>query len=389
MVHLALLLIWFSAILVGGWLLVRAVFHLSDSESIFVGIAVGIILETVFTAIFCRWIPIPVGFYVCAGLVFLIGVVAAWQGRISLRGLNWRPFLHLVPFILITLVMYNLARGMGIFDDFAHLPVVSLVAAGDIPPHFPLNRSVTYAYHLFLIYFAGQLTRVGDLFVWSAMDLARSISFSLAMYLGGLWTSRLTRNRMVGWLGGAFIAFGGGARWLLLLFSPDFLESISKQITLIGSGASSGYTLAGALLSEWRIEGVGKLPIPFAFSNGIMQPGVLSFEGANGMMGVVILLVLLLTCTRWRNRMAGVVFALVISALSLVAEADLMLVFGGWVVVSAVWIICNKSLRLPTRLRAMGWDRLLQPYFSVWLKAAHYSISCEVGLVRLTKTTRQ
>ena len=278
MFQFVILLFWFGAILLGGWLLVRAAFRLTDSENILVGAAVGIVVEIVLAAILCRWIPAPVGFYVCAAIVLLLGVLAAWKQKVTLRGMSFRPFLLIIPFLLITAIMYSLARGMGIFDDFAHLPVVSLVAAGDIPPHFPLNREVQYAYHIFLILAAGQISRIGDLFVWSAMDLARSLSFSLAVFLGGIWTSRLTRNRMAGWLGAAFIAFGGGARWLLLLLPPTFLDAVSRQITLIGSGASSGYTLAEALLSEWRIEGVGKLPIPFAFTNGIVQPGCVEFS---------------------------------------------------------------------------------------------------------------
>ncbi len=81
MFQFVILLFWFGAILLGGWLLVRAVFRLTDSENILVGAAVGIIVEIVLAAILCRWISVPVGFYVCAAIVLLLGVLAAWKQK--------------------------------------------------------------------------------------------------------------------------------------------------------------------------------------------------------------------------------------------------------------------------------------------------------------------
>lgn len=347
MVDAALLLIWLLAILLGGYFLVIAAFKLTPAENIIAGLAAGITIETVLASILGQVISAPVAFHLSAGLVLLTGLVL-WGGDRNRQPLYPRTVIPtIISFVAIVALMYVICRGMGIFDDYAHLPTVSLVASGDIPPHFALNRSVPYAYHYFLILFAGQIARVGDLFVWSAMDLARSISFTLAVFLAGLWTARLTKNRFVGVLGGLFMALGAGTRWLLLLMSPSFLENVSKQITLIGSGASSGFTLAEALLTEWRIEGVGKLPIPFAFSNGIVQPGVLTIHGANGVMDIAIILLLLITFNRWRNWTSAVVTAVILSALSLVGEADLLFILAGWVIVLLLTFLRTRKFTFP------------------------------------------
>ncbi len=355
MVHFVQLIAWSAAVFLGGYFIVKSVFHLNRTEQVIVGAAAGFTLETVLAAILCRVMPVPLGFYLSAGVVALVGIVLCWKEICYPDKEDLKAGVVLVPFILITGLMYAISRGMGIFDDFAHLPIVSLVAAGDIPPHFAYNRSVLYAYHYFIILAAGQIARVGDIFVWSAMDLARSLSFSFAVFLGGLWTARLTSNRYVGLLGGILIALGGGARWILLLFSPGFLEQLSPQVSLIGSGASSGYTLAEALLSEWRIEGVGKLPIPFAFTNGIVQPGVLSMHGANGTMNLALLLLLLLVFNRGKNWKSGLTFSVLLSGLSLVGEADLFLILAGWIVVLLAVMIRAKKIWLSVGLRHWGY----------------------------------
>ncbi len=354
MTEAVLLIVWFVATVMGGYLLVKAVFRLTPAEDLIVGIAAGISLEIVISSILGQIIKTPASFYLSAGIVFVSGVFFWWKNSLSLPIFSKSQIGISIVFILITTLMFSICRGMGIFDDYAHLPTVSLVAAGDIPPHFALNRNVLYAYHYFLILFAGQITRIGDIFVWSAMDLARSISFSIAVFLAGLWTARVAKNKFVGVLGGLFIAFGSGTRWLLLIMSPTFLESVSTKVTLIGSGASSGLTLLEALLSEWKIEGVGKLPIPFAFTNGIVQPGILSIHGANGLMNIAILLIMLITFNRWRTWQAAIVSTCLLSGLSLVGEADLLLIFGGWIICVVLNLLINKNQKFPRMLWMWG-----------------------------------
>ena len=37
-------------------------------------------------------------------------------------------------------------------------------------------------------------------------------------------------------------------------------------------------------MGPWVFEGSGPLPLPFAFANGILDPGVLAIHTANGLM---------------------------------------------------------------------------------------------------------
>ena len=228
------------------------------------------------------------------------------------------------------------------------------MAAGQIPPPFAYDPGVTYAYHYFLMLFAAQMVRVGAVLPWTALDLARAISFGLAVFLAGFWTVRMTRSKVAGALAGIFIAFGSGTRWLIFLFPAKFLEELSKQVSLIGSGASSGANLLEAIMSNWRIEGAAKLPIPFAFTNGIVQPGVLAVHGPNGLMELAILFLMLLSWNCWRNWQAGILLSIVLSSLSLVGEASLLLILVGWVLITLITIIRKRSLRIYKRIWIWG-----------------------------------
>jgi hypothetical protein len=107
-------------------------------------------------------------------------------------------FGHLLPQVIALALLFGLffaiSRGLAIFDDYAHLPTLSLMAAGDIPPHFSLDPRVPYGYHYFLLLLAAQMTRLSSWFPWTAWDAARTGSCP-----GGaarrLWARRVTQLR--------------------------------------------------------------------------------------------------------------------------------------------------------------------------------------------------
>ena len=114
--------------------------------------------------------------------------------------------------------------------------------------------------------------------------------------------------------------FAGGARWLLLLLPQPILQLISNQITLIGSASVTAPDLLRAMLSNWKIDGNGPIPFPFAFHSGIFQSYVMNgYTGISGMAFIIVLL-LLLTAQRWRNPFAGVITFILISSLALANE---------------------------------------------------------------------
>ncbi len=354
MLSILALVVWFTVIFLGGYLLVKALFTLAAQEEWLLGITTGISLEVVLAAILARFLPAPLSFYLAAILVLLPGIaLAAWKRKEVLRW-QWKSTAIFIPLVILAWLSFRICRGMAIFDDYAHLPTTSLMALGQIPPVFAYDPSVTYAYHYFLMLFAAQMMRIGDVLPWTALDAARALSFALAVCLAGVWAYRWTRSRWASLTGGVMMALGGGTRWLGLFLSQRFFEKASEQVTLIGSGATSGVNLLEAIQSNWKIEGIGKLYIPFGFANGIFQPGVLGMHGPNGMMAIVLILFLLLTWNRWKGIGAAVVSALVLSGMSLVNESDLLLILAGWGLILLMRIIQRKSLRVEKQLWVWG-----------------------------------
>lgn len=349
-----LLAIWFLMILIGGYLSVRTIFCVSPQEEWILGIAGGISMDVVFAAIITKLIPAPLSFYLAAVLVLLVGVLLTIIQKKDVSSKHWKSLSIFIPFLIIVGISFRICRGMAIFDDYAHLPTVSLMALGQVPPTFAYDPSITYAYHYFLMLFAAQIMRIGEVLPWTALDVSRSISFGLAVVMAGFWAYRMTYSRWAALVGGFFMAMGGGTRWLSLFLPQKFFEKITDQVVLMGSGATSGANILEAIQSNWKIEGIGKLYIPFSFTNGILQPGVLSMHGPNGLMGIVLLLFILLTWNRWKDIKAAGLTAIILSGISLVNESDLLLFLGGWGLVFLAKAFQMKSIHVDKRLWIWG-----------------------------------
>ncbi|MGE5073995.1 MAG: hypothetical protein ACM3MF_11255, partial [Anaerolineae bacterium] len=239
----------------------------------------------------------------------------------------------------------------GIFDDYQNLPTISLMATGDVPPHFALDPSLNFGYHYLLLLFAAQLMRLWQMFPWTALDVARGLVMALPLVLAGLWAYRLTRSHLAAVLTGAVLALAGGARWLLLLLPPGLLQSISQHISLIGSASSSASSLAEAMLTTWKVDGSGPIQFPFAFYTGINQPYVMAYTGISGS-GVLILLVLLLTANRQRHWAGVILQAVLLAALAIANEIAFLLMLLGFGIVLAAWVARYRTWRLPAGLAA-------------------------------------
>ena len=340
-------LVWLVVWTAGGVLLAASLFRLRRGETALVGFAIGLVLEIWFANLIARAFSILLASWASAVLVVAAGVAAAVLARRCRPiAFSWRQWgLLAVCVVLFTLI----GRGLGIFDDYQNLPTISLMATGDIPPHFALNPSLNFGYHYFLLLFSAQLMRLGGMFPWTALDVARGLMLGLPLVLGGLWGYRLARNQVVAGLTGAMLAFAGGARWLLLLLPAPWLAAISDNIKLIGSASTSAPNLAEAMLTNWKIDGAGPIPFPFAFYTGINQPYIMAYTGIAGT-GILILLLLLLIANRSRHWSAALVVCGLLASLAMANEiAFLLLAFGTFVVV-LVWMVRNRSWRLPTSL---------------------------------------
>ncbi|HVN56316.1 MAG TPA: hypothetical protein VMT46_18450 [Anaerolineaceae bacterium] len=307
----------------GGWLLARRAFRLRKREEALAGLATGFVLWMTLANLLAGFLPAIEAFWLGALLVLGWGVGAEWRGRREKR-VDWNELRLAWPLLValaaLTALFELIQRGQAIFDDYLHLPLVSILAAGDFPPHFYLNPELHFAYHYALQVWAASLVRQLGMFPWSAWDLAKAFAIALTLVLGWIWVKRLTGSRLAAWLGTIAFTFGGGARWLLLLLPPPWLASLSQAVTLINTGADTAPNLQAALFRPWASEGIGPLPFPFAAHNGVFVP-VISVLGSTGALPfLTILLLLLLLPGRKLSWSGGLVVGLILANLALSAE---------------------------------------------------------------------
>ena len=343
------LLGWAALWTAGGWMLAASLFRLRRRETAMVGLGIGLVLQTWLANLLAHGLQFLMAAWLSALLVLLAGGLSALAFRRNLRfEISISQWVWLGA---LTLLFNATGRGLGIFDDYQNLPTLSIMAAGDVPPHFALNPSLNFGYHYFLLLFAAQFMRLGNMFPWSALDLGRGLILALPLMLAALWAYRFTRQCMAGALTAFMLAFAGGARWLMLLLPQAWLNHISSNITLIGSGADTASNLSQALLTNWKIDGGGPVSFPFAFYTGINQPYVMGYTGISGS-AILVMLLLLLTANRLRHWSAGILTAVLIASLALINEIAFLLIGFGFVLAALLWMIANQSYKLPRGLFA-------------------------------------
>jgi hypothetical protein len=351
-----LLIVWALLWAVGGIWLAQALFCLPRRESWPIGLGIGLVVENWLANFLARLMPLPAAAWTAAGAIGLLGLTLAWLQKGKKEHL-FRPLLppwQLALALLILTGLFALAgRGLGIFDDYQNLPTVSLMAAGDVPPHFALNPDVRFGYHYFLLLIAAQVMRLGQSAPWNALDLTRSFVMALTLVLAGLWTRRLTRSSLAQGLAIWFVALSGGVRWLLLLVPPSLVARISKQIQLLGSAAQSGNTLAEAINAAWKIEGSGPFPFPFAFVSGLNNP-LIMLLGGFGTSHILLVLLLILLAGRTRKPYAGLVFSILLASLALSNEVTFALLYAGLALAGLVWLVYRRKPEIPSSLWQMA-----------------------------------
>ncbi len=339
---LCLLLIWG----VGGWLIASRLFNLSPEERGLAGLALGVLLATWTANWLGRWLPTQFAFWASALLILLIGTLLAWPVRReicspgSIRPWQWLSFLLI--FFLFTLI----GRGLGLLDDHQNLPHVASMALGDIPPRLAYDPDLRFGYHYFMLLLASQFVQTLNAAPWVALDLARGLSFSLTFMLAGLLAYRLTQSRVAQALSMLFVAFAGGARWILLLLPASLLNQISTSVQLIGSGADSGVNLRAALLNDWSVEGAPERAFPFLYGSGL-DHSISMLHNGFGVSAVLIIVLLLLLAQKRVNWQANVPIAVLLASLALANEVTFGFLYVGFVLTGLVWVIQNKTWRLP------------------------------------------
>lgn len=352
-----ILLLWVVIWCLGGVWMVRRAFNLRANEEFIVGIGVGLIFENWAANLAGQILPAVPAFWLAAVIVLLTGLAFSWE---ALRE-DWRSLfrLRINPLQVLLLlgmvyVFFMVGRGLAVLDDYQNLPVTSLLAAGDIPPRFALDPAVSFNYHYLVLLFSGQIMRIGGLYPWLALDLARAIGFSIGLMLTGLYVQRITWSKMAGVAAGLVAAFGGGTRWLMLLMPGRIIDRMSDHIQMLGAYANfSG--LSEALVSGFPVETGARWEIPFAFANGINGVSVWGYHSGHTTFTMVIMGVLFLAHNRQRKWQGAVVTVILLAGLALVSEVAFTTLAAGLVLIALIYAVQHKTLRLPTSLWNWFW----------------------------------
>jgi hypothetical protein len=344
LLYLALCLAWGS----GGWLLVTHLFRVRPPERLLSGLAAGFILFITLSNLLSNLFPVSPAFWSAALLVLAGGLASAW--RSSRRPwLDWRDLklagLQLAALLALTGLFSLIGRGLALFDDYLHIPLVSVMAAGDIPPHFYLNPAQYFAYHYGLQVFAAALARIAGLFPWSAWDVSKAWSIALTLILSWLWFRRITGRDRAATLGSFITVFAGGARWLLLLLPTAGLAALSAVVPLINTGADSGENLLQVLSRPWVIEGGGPFPFPFAFHNGMFVPVFFNLGASGAMPFMTVILLLLLNRVRRFSGPAVFVTGLIFTSFALSAEHLFVLLWIGIALGGGLVLLRSRQFR--------------------------------------------
>lgn len=348
----------------GGWLAVRAWFALRPGERLVGGLAAGFIVNLTLVNLFTPLAGLPAASALSAILILAAGLWATWRSRARWPALraDLRDWPQIALLLALTLLFETAQRGVALFDEYLHLPLVSIMGTGMIPPRFYLNPDMTLAYHYGLQVFAAVLESVAHFFPWSAWDLTRGLAIALTANLGWLWVRRGTGRGTAAALGALALVVGGGARWLLLLLPGSVLNWISAGVQLSNTGADTAATLAQALTLPWAIEGGGAFPFPFAYHTGVFSPQIFALGATGALPALTALLLLLLTRPDPSRPTIGawLVLTLVMANLALSAEHLFAFLWGSLALIGAVTALNVRRKRLPLdRGLIVGWLAVL------------------------------
>ncbi len=334
----------------GGLMMARHGFRLQSRERLLVGLGLGLSTYVTSANLIGRWLEPELSFPIAGGLVLGLGLTMAGTSRRALLARDdfdgWRP---LVILALIALVTTLVGRGLGIFDDRKNLSIISLMAAGDIPPHFYMDADVLFRYHYGSQLFAASLMRLTGLQPWSALDLAKGALAGITLGLAYVAGRKLTHSIWGGLCVAGVALLASGSRWMLLQLPVAWIQAASDNIVLWGSGRLSAPTLVEALGGAWQIAGGPRAGLPFAHVNGILQPFTLGLHSTGISMTRLLLLLALLTAARLAGWRGIVATAMAMAAWALAWETDFLL-FGCGALAAAG--LGYRKLSDPGRLQA-------------------------------------
>ena len=117
---------------------------------------------------------------------------------------------------------------MDTYDDYHHLPAISAMGAGNLPPRYILNAAYDYSYHYGFELLGGSLMRLGNLFPWSAFDLGKAMVWVYSLILVAYLLKQYLQQTWKVTLGVGLFLFLGGTRYLMMLLPASLLQSFRQ-----------------------------------------------------------------------------------------------------------------------------------------------------------------
>lgn len=348
----------------GGWLAARTWFGLRRGERLVGGLAAGFVVYLTLVNLLTWWIGLPAASALSAAFILSAGLWAAWRSRTRWAELraDLRDWPQVAALLALALLFAAAQTGVSLFDEYLHLPLVSSMGTGIIPPRFYLNPDMTIAYHYGLQIFAAVLERVARFFPWSAWDLTRGLATGFTFVLAWLWVRRGTGRGTAATLGALALLMGGGARWLLLLLPARALSWVSAGVQLSNSGVDTAATLAQALTLPWAIEGGAAFPFPFAYHTGVFTPQFFVLGSSGTLPALTVLLLLLLARSTGQRLAVGGWVALTLIMANLALSAEHLFAFL-WMALALIGLTALlkawRAHSAPPRSALLGWSALL------------------------------
>ena len=326
----------------GGWLIVIHAFNLPGQQRFFVGASLGLVSYLWLVNLIGHWFIADVAYLLPGIIILTLGLFMAWRNKKPI--FNWSD-IHVWPWMILFLGLFVysifMERGLAIFDDYHHLPAISIMGAGNLPPRYYLNANYEFSYHYGFEILGASLMRLGNMFAWSAFDISKALVWSLSLVIIALIMNNFIKNYWKTIIGVFTFIFMGGTRFLLMILPQSWLYLLDHQIRFEGVSQDLGVPLSKAIYQPLIIGGGPPHPYQFGFINGINGNYILSHGGELPLALIIIGLIWLLTTNsiNWKS----IPFYFVLFAhLALTYESSYGLVILS---LALVWLINKFVLR--------------------------------------------
>ncbi len=314
----------------GGWLFATHGFDLEPHERLIAGFSVGLIAYLWLLNWIGRILPPFWAFMGGALVILFFGILSAFPfKRPWLDFRDWNVLPWLLAGVALWWIFMRISKGIGLFDEYKNLALISTLANGQIPALATFGQQQLLRYHYGFHLFGAGMMQLGHFMPWSAFDFSKAVLWSGSLLLAALVGRRYLSGKYSPVLLGGAMALAAGTRYLLLLLPSGFLAILDRHISLGNTASSLSAPLSQSLSAVLPMEASPKIGYPFAFLDGI-NPSYVMAHGGEGTIIPFLFMLALLLIGRSTRRLAVVLYAILFSFWGLASETSFVLFGIGW-----------------------------------------------------------